>query len=246
MATSPIDAIVFDFDGLILETEEPILLAWQEIYAEHGIELPLELWTQTLGTADHWFDPYRHLATATGRDDLDEEQLVARRRRRHDEMLAEKAVLPGVLQYIEDARRRGISLAVASSSSHAWVEGHLERLRLRSSFAAVRCREDATRTKPDPELYQLAVAALGTTPARALAIEDSPNGITAAKAAGMWCLAVPSILTRTLDLGQADWAAESLAALPLGDLLKQIPLRPDADRELGHNSASGVKGYSRG
>jgi HAD superfamily hydrolase (TIGR01509 family) len=216
-------ALVFDFDGLILETEEPILLAWREIYEELGIELPLDLWLQTIGTSDHWFDPYSHLVSQSGRADLDEEALVLRRRRRHDEILAGRAVLPGVVQYLDDARGLGLRLAVASSSTRNWVEGHLARLGLLPSFDAVRCRDDVTRTKPDPELYLLAATALGSSPARTLAIEDSPNGISAAKAAGMWCLAVPSILTQTLDTSQADWRAASLAALPLAKLLELIP-----------------------
>src|SRR5947209_7671759 len=119
-------AVVFDFDGLILETEVAILETWQEIYAEHGLTLPMEVWVETLGTAEHWFDPLAHLAGQGVR--LDPEETLARRRRRHEEIIGGLSPLPGVIEYLEAAPALGIALGVASSSTRAWVGGHLERL----------------------------------------------------------------------------------------------------------------------
>ncbi|HEV3232724.1 MAG TPA: HAD-IA family hydrolase [Candidatus Dormibacteraeota bacterium] len=228
-----IRAVVFDFDGLILETEVAILTAWREVYAEHGLTLPLELWVETLGTAEHWFDPLTHLAEAGVQ--LDREELDARRRRRHVEILAGESPLPGVMDYLDAAPGLGLRLGVASSSTHRWVDGHLERLGIRERFASVRCREDVARTKPDPALYLAAAADLGVAPAEAIAIEDAPNGVRAAKSAGMFCVAVPSVLTGDLDLGQADLRLGSLAELPLADLVRLAasPRGPASSRGSG-------------
>jgi putative hydrolase of the HAD superfamily len=121
--------------------------------------------------------------------------------------------------YIADARRLGLRLAVASSSSRAWVLGHLQRLGIEAHWDVVRCREDVARTKPAPDLYLAVIAALGMAPQEALALEDSANGIAAAKDAGLRCVAVPNALTAGMDLGRADARLVSLAETPLESLL---------------------------
>jgi HAD superfamily hydrolase (TIGR01509 family) len=214
-----IRAVIFDFDGLILETEVAILSTWQEIYAEHGLTLPMELWVQTLGTAEHWFDPLAHLLEHGVA--LDPAETIARRRRRHEEILAGLSPLPGIVEYLEAAPALGLKLGVASSSTHHWVDGHLERLGIRARFQSVRCREDVARTKPDPALYLAAAADLGVAPEGCIAIEDAPAGIEAAVAAGMFCVAVPSALTGSLDLTRAHLRLRSLAELPLAELVRR-------------------------
>jgi len=125
----------------------------------------------------------------------------------------------GVRDYVADAKRMGLLLAVASSSSRAWVLGHLERLGLGAQWDAVRTRDDVARTKPAPDLYLSAVAALGVAPEEAVAFEDSANGIAAAKDAGLLCVAVPNALTAGMDLSRADLRLGSLAETPLERLL---------------------------
>lgn len=125
----------------------------------------------------------------------------------------------GVREYVADAKRLGLRLAVASSSSRAWVLGHLERLRLDSDWDAVRARDDVARTKPAPDVYLSAVAALGVAPEEAVALEDSANGIAAAKDAGLLCVVVPNALTAGVDLSRADLRLNSLAETPLEPLL---------------------------
>ena len=215
--------IVFDFDGLILDTEVPVYDAWQAIYAEHGHTLDFDKWAQCIGTHDV-FDPAQDLAALCGRA-LDCEALTARHRADCDVLIAREGVLPGVREYVEEARRLGVRLGVASSSSRAWVEGHLTRLGLREHFEIVRCRDDVRVVKPDPALY-LAVLEATRIPAReAVALEDSPNGVWAAKRAGMTCVAVPNPLTARLDLGHADLRLGSLAELPLAELLTALRTR---------------------
>jgi HAD superfamily hydrolase (TIGR01509 family) len=212
--------LVFDLDGLILDTEVPVYDAWQEIYGEHGVELAFEKWAQCIGTADA-FDPCVDLQAALGRA-LDVAALEARHRALTDALIAAQAVLPGVREYVEEAARMGLALGVASSSSRRWVEGHLTRLGLRDCFQAIRCADDVPRVKPDPALYRAVLDAMGVRPEDAVALEDSPNGVLAAKRAGLACVAVPNALTARLDLSAADLSLASLADLSLPELVARL------------------------
>jgi HAD superfamily hydrolase (TIGR01509 family) len=215
--------VVFDFDGLILDTEAPVYDAWQAIYAEHGQTLAFEKWAECIGTADV-FDPGRELASLCGRA-LDVDALAERHRRACDALIATQPVLPGVHDYLEEARCLGVRLGVASSSGRAWVHGHLERLGLHRHFEVIRCREDVPVVKPDPALYLAVLEATGVPAGEAVALEDSPNGVWAAKRAGMASVAVPNVLTARLDLAHADLRLASLAELPLAALLARLRAR---------------------
>lgn len=215
-----IRALIFDFDGLILDTEVPEFQSWQEIYQAHGCTLPLDVWAVAIGTVGA-FDPYAYLETQLGTS-VPRQTLHVQRRQRCDALIAQQAVLPGVHDYIAAASQQGLALGVASSSSRAWVHGHLTRLELQQHFGCIKCRDDVTHPKPDPALYRAALEALGVRPDEALALEDSPNGVLAAKRAGMYCIAVPNPLTRQLPLDHADLQLPSLAALPLAQVLQDI------------------------
>lgn len=217
-----IDAVVFDFDGLILDTEGPEFQSWQEIYRAYGRELPLATYAVAIGTLNA-FDPISELERQLGVP-LDREAIRQERRRRNRELLAREPIRPGVKTYLDDARRLGIKLGVASSSPREWVAGHLERLGLIDAFGCVKSADDVARVKPEPELYFSALGALNADPARAIALEDSPNGILAAKRAGMFCVAVPNQLTRQLPLDRADLRLDSLAELPLAGLIARLPV----------------------
>jgi HAD superfamily hydrolase (TIGR01509 family) len=210
-------AVVFDFDGLILETEGPSLDSWVEIYREHGFEVPLEKWRDDIGS-DRGFDPVDYLAALVG-EGLDRAATQQRRDKRKNELIEALDLMEGVRDYIADARRIGLKLAIASSSSRDWVIGHIERLRIHAVWDAVLTRDDVARTKPAPDLYIAAVKALDVHPSQAVALEDSPNGIAAAKAAGLRCVAVPNALTQGLDVSRADVRLRSLAEMPLERLL---------------------------
>ena len=216
-----IRALVFDFDGLILETETPILQAWSEVYAEHGQRIPMDKWHQILGGARVDFDPLEHLAALVG-EGLDRDGIRTRRDARRTELIEALDVMDGVRDYIADAQRLGLRLAVASSSTRRWVLGHLERLGIHEHWDAVRCRDDVEHAKPAPDLYRAAVDALHVAPRDAVAFEDAPNGVAAAKAAGLWCVAVPNALTRDLDLSAADLRLGSLGDEPLERLLERL------------------------
>jgi HAD superfamily hydrolase (TIGR01509 family) len=216
--------LVFDFDGTILDTEVPVYDAWQEIYVAHGVELAFDKWATCIGTADT-FDPCVDLQATVGRS-LDAAILLERHRARTDALIAAQSIRPGVREYLAAAERLGLVLGVASSSSRRWVEGHLVRLGLRERFHVIRCADDVAQVKPDPALYRAVLEATGIGPDEALALEDSPNGIRAAKDAGLTCVAVPNPLTARLDLGAADLRLTSLADVALPSLLARLRSRP--------------------
>ncbi len=209
-------ALVFDFDGLIVDTEGPIFEAWSELYRKHGEQLSLEFWKTTVGHGPGHFDPFRELERRLGRT-LEEEALRTALRQRERELVEAQPILPGVREWRREAAAAGIRLGVASNSSRAWVQGHLERLGL-DGWECVRCRDDASRLKPDPELYLAVLECLGARPAEALAVEDSKQGVAAARAAGIFCVAVPNSMTAGHDLTAADLRLASLADISLAEL----------------------------
>jgi len=215
-----IRAIVFDFDGLILDTEEPVYRSWLEVYQAHGEELPFERWVQIVGSTTTGFHPQHHLEERLGRA-LPKEVLDRRIGRRTELVLAQK-LLPGVVSQIDQAKAMGLKVGVASSSTAEWVRGHLARLGILEKFDCLRCRDDVAHAKPEPDLYIAVLDCLGVTAAEAFAIEDSPNGVMAAKRAGLRCVAIPNSITAKLDLSGADVVLRSLAELTLADLIKKI------------------------
>jgi HAD superfamily hydrolase (TIGR01509 family) len=210
-----LQAIIFDFDGTILDTERHDYGCWAEIYQQHNHELPLAQWCTIVGTTNDGFDPHHLLETLTGQS-FDRTHLRTQRRQRLLELVAQEPLRPGVQSLIESAYAAGLRLGVASSGSRDWVEGHLAERDLRRYFGVVRTGGDVQRVKPDPELYRSALEALGVEPQQALAIEDSRHGMVAAKAAGMKCLVVPNPITAGLDFAEADLLLPSLteATLP--------------------------------
>ena len=218
-------ALLFDFDGLILDTETTDFESWAHVYREYGAELPRDLWQQAIGTDGSGFAPFAHLCEVTGCC-LDEEETQAIRRPRRDEMVAALRPLPGVVDWIRAAREREMGVAVVSSSPDWWVEGHLERVGLRSLFDFLMTIDRAENAKPHPELYSRALMEYGFEADSAIAVEDSPNGVAAAKGAGILCVAVPGPMTRNLCFDAADLVLESLAARPLEAVLRERGSRP--------------------
>ncbi|MDD5264977.1 MAG: HAD-IA family hydrolase [Candidatus Bipolaricaulis sp.] len=215
---------MFDFDGLILDTETPLQLSWEEIYSEVGLSVPPTYWASLLGTAADPPEAYalleKHLGRAT-----DREAIRRRRLRREHELLAAEAILPGVTDLIREAHSRDLALAVASSSDRAWVEGHLRTFDLLSSFRAVLCAEDVTRVKPDPELYTAALRALGVRADEAIAFEDSACGAEAARRAGLFVVVVPNRVTRHAVFPNADLVVGSIAEKSLDEYIAAANMR---------------------
>jgi HAD superfamily hydrolase (TIGR01509 family) len=203
-------AVIFDLDGTLVDTETPEFVSWREIYAAHGATLEPAAWSATIGTTDSGWNPYAHLESLVGRP-VDRASIRARRRARFDELTGAAEPRPGIVDWLDEARDLGLGVGLASSSGAVWVGRFLDALRLRDRFDVLATRDRVTCSKPDPELYLLALRELGVDAGRALAVEDSPNGVAAAKAAGLFCVAVPNPLTAALDLTAADVVLESLA-----------------------------------
>lgn len=215
-----IKALIFDFDGLIFDSETPDFISWQETFAAHGVELARDLWNAQIGAVT--FNPYLHLEELVGRP-LDRQSVWAKRKARDNELLAAQTILPGVEAYLAQAQALGLRVAVASSSDHKWVDSHLQRLGLFDQFEVIYCRDDVGGIgKPDPAVYRAAVAALDIAPHQGLALEDSPNGVTAAKGAGLWCTAVPNQMTRDLNFDHADYRLHALNQMPLSQLITEV------------------------
>jgi HAD superfamily hydrolase (TIGR01509 family) len=221
----PVDKIrglLFDFDGLLVDTEAGAYLSWCEIYEEHGQELLVSDWLANVGTLDERFDPIQQLESLTGQT-FDRDALLARYLERELELSNAEELREGVQDYLADAERLGLEVAIVSSAGHAWVLSHIRRLGVEHVWHSVTCANgDAGRAKPAPDLYLEALEGLRLGPDEAIAFEDSLHGVQAAKAAGLFCVAVPNPVTASLALDEADLVLQSLADLPLDELLHTI------------------------
>lgn len=217
-------ALFLDFDGLVVDTETSDYESWRLVYAEHGVVLPRDRWVASIGGDGSAFRPFEHLCDLVERA-LDRRDVDERRRAHRSRLFEALRPLPGVVDWMTAARGAGLTLGVVSSSPAWWVEEHLDRVSLREHVDFTKTRDDVPRVKPDPDLYLQALAHAGATVDEALAVEDSPNGLAAARAAGLYTVAVPGPMTRGLDFSAADLVLESLAERSLADVLELLAQR---------------------
>ena len=216
-----IKGLIFDFDGLILDTETPEYLSWLEIYREHSAHIEPQEWATFLGTKGS-VDFSLGLLEQRSQKPVHRQEVEADYHRRANHKILQQPILPGVVDLLEEAFRSELKLAVASSSPQDWVTKHLQRLELTKYFDHILCRDDVNHIKPHPELYQAAMDRLGLAPHEGIALEDSPNGIRSAVTAGLFCVAVPNPISKQLDLSQANFLANSLADLSLNKLIQLV------------------------
>ncbi len=234
-----IRALLLDFDGLLYDTETSAYQAWAEIYAEHGAQLPLTRWVTELmgrppGTGT--FDPHAELQRITG-ESIDSVALSAEREARRRELLPDR-LMPGADELLAGARQRGLKTAIVTSNRLVKVRGHLAAAGCTHRFDAIVCADgDVRRGKPHPDLYLEALQQLRCGPTEAIALEDSPNGVAAAHAAGLYCIAVANGLTRGAPgLERADLTIASLTELR-GSELTAGPSIADRIRRHGRGLA---------
>ena len=216
-----IEALVFDFDGLIIDTETPEYDSWREVFESYGVELDRKKWERSIGGAA--FDIYQLLEELSGQR-IERDVVRSQVRSRYLERVEWNPVLPGVEDYLSAASEIGLRLAVASSSSPGWAASHLESRGLLHYFEFVLSAGDVVNVKPDPELYATAARRLRVRPEEALAIEDSANGLTAAKVAGLYCVVVPNPMTKHMNFDKADLCLDSLSEITLGRLLEELQI----------------------
>ncbi|WP_410985045.1 HAD family hydrolase [Bacillus cereus] len=216
-----IKAIIFDFDGTILDTETHELSLIRSIYEEYNEEFTLELWKKTVGANADIFCPYKHLESITAKK-IDHNYLKQKKQKKLHRIMQQEKPLPGVISYLEEAKRLNLKIGLASSSEKEWVINHLQRVDLLSYFECICTSDDVQQAKPDPSLYLKAMNLLNVNPEHSLAIEDSPNGTLAAKRAGMWCMTVPNKATKELEFGKLDINLASLQDLKLIEVLEYV------------------------
>jgi HAD superfamily hydrolase (TIGR01509 family) len=209
-------AIVFDFDGLIVDTENPGFISWQEIYREFGAVLSIDDWRHATGYVGG-FDPGIHLEQILGRS-LDWSQLMPRRDARNWELTLQARVLPGIEPLLRSAKERQLRIGVASNSENGWVEDGLRRLGLREYVDAVVTRDMVVNPKPAPDIYLKTVQTLQVEPSHAVALEDSEPGCRAAKNAGLKAVAIPNRFSERQDLKVADLIVKSATELDVNRL----------------------------
>lgn len=212
-----IRALVFDFDGLILDTESALIAAYADVHAAHGVPFDEAAHLRSVGHADYAFDPWHAFEKRVDRLALETERRTCNRQR--DLALP---ILPGVVALLDAARARGLHTALASNSRHEHCDKHLARLGLLPQFDFLACREDVASPKPEPDLYKLVLNRFGLRGHEAIAFEDSHTGSLAAKRANLWCVVCPGPSTAHHDFAHADLRAPSLAAVTLDALLARF------------------------
>jgi HAD superfamily hydrolase (TIGR01509 family) len=220
-----IDTVIFDFDGVIIDTETPDFLTWQAVFESHGVDLEMDVWLRHVGGKSGAFRAHDYLERATGKV-FDKDKLQQNRRSQYVQLVESYPLMPGILDYIFTCQEIGIHVGLASSSPMEWVQGHLKRMGILQHFECIRSADDVRYVKPKPDLYLACLEFFNTNPEHSVAIEDSLNGLSAAKSAGMYCVAVPNSITRNFVFQDADCVLESLADIPLRDLIQRLEKLP--------------------
>jgi len=205
-----IKALIFDFDGTIIDTETPWYVAFREAYNEYGVELTQELYSQCVGTDLNRFDPYEYLITEK-KLPIDREVFRSSIHLRHKELMDLENIRPGVIEYLEAAKDARLRIGLASSSPMKWVGKYLDQLNIRHYFECIRTSDHVTHVKPDPELYIQTLECLQVKADEAIAIEDSLHGARAAAAAGMHCVVTPNEMTSFMEFDSVFHRANSLS-----------------------------------
>jgi putative hydrolase of the HAD superfamily len=214
-----IKAIVFDFDGLIIDTETVWFDCFSEVLSSYRVDLPIEFFSRCVGTHSTELSAYIEARVEEAEAAKKVRALAAEL---HAKKIISVQVREGVRDYLEEARSLGLRIGLASSSNREWIERFLMTLNLKEYFQIIKSSDDVIKVKPDPELYLQAVEALGVKPEEALAFEDSDNGSRAAKAAGLWCVIVPNPVTENLDFRNYDLRIRSMGDQRLSDIIRQM------------------------
>ena len=220
---TPLQGILFDFDGLILDTETPIFQAWEEKFKEYGETLLLEEWAEILGMSTDQMGPVEGFINGF-REEEKRKEILEEVKQKELEMVYQEHPLPGVEELIIKAKEQGLILGIVSSSDQDWVHSHLNRLGLMDYFDHTSCADEVQIAKPDPALYNLGLKKARLAPEKVLVLEDSPNGVLAAKRAGLYCIAVPNQLTGQLPFynngGAPDLVLDSLLEFPWEEFMR--------------------------
>lgn len=206
--------LIFDFDGLILDTETPIYKAWTKVYDFYDCILPFDRWMSTVGSSETYFDPiqYLHSISQVKINDIEVMKLYSQY---ESDLIKVEKIMPGIMELLVNANDKGLKLAIASSSPISWVKKYAIHLGIEKYFTIFATKDEVKLTKPHPDLYQLALKKIGFDHTEVVALEDSLHGILAAKTAGIYSIAIPANLTKDLDFSNADMIVPNASAINL-------------------------------
>ncbi|WP_170006026.1 HAD family hydrolase [Bacillus fonticola] len=215
-----IKGVIFDFDGLLVDTES----IWYEAYKEamldrYSVEIELAKYSGCIGTSDEGL--YEYFCELTGQA-VTYEEIEGLAAKKYREKMKTPVLREGVIEYLEEARKSGLRIGLASSSSRKWVEEYLTRLHTTEYFEVINTKDDVRKVKPDPELYVKTLEDLGLQPSEAIVFEDSLNGLAAAKRAGIYCVVVPNDVTRDLAFEGYGCRLESMKEKELGEVIENV------------------------
>ncbi|WP_236341301.1 HAD family hydrolase [Paenibacillus plantiphilus] len=215
-------AVIFDFDGLIIDTETAWYQAFEDVFRDNDVEFPLEVFVKCIGTDDTLLNQF--IAENIGIENMEIIKSLANEN--HKTKMETIVIRDGVKDYLTLAKALGLKIGLASSSSRQWVEGYLKELQIIDYFQVIKTRDDVANIKPDPALYLTALQALNVSANEAIAFEDSANGATAAALAGIKCVIVPNEVTRNIEFGHYDLRIESMSDMSLQQVISYLERAP--------------------
>lgn len=232
-------AVIFDFDGLLMDTESTSLASWHDEWAAWGLTLDHDTFFAPHG-GDMTEYRYELLADAVG-GEFDRALSEARRTERRDALNAALPLRAGIDDWLTQADDLGLLRAVASSSDTAWVERHLDQVSALGRFHLIVGGDQVSAHKPSPDVYLLALARLGVEPSEAVAVEDTAHGVTAAQAAGLACVAIPNPQVDPVQVSHAELVLTSALDCPVDEAIgRATGLTPRTqDQPRGHERLSG-------
>ncbi|PGM49030.1 HAD-IA family hydrolase [Bacillus sp. AFS053548] len=214
-----IKAVIFDFDGLIVDTESVWFEAYKEVLQRYEVELTLQKFSEVVGTSDEiLFD----FINSNLKEPIEKELIEQLAKELVDEKLLEPSLRESLEDYLISAKNAGLQIALASSSSREWVESFLKKLNIYEYFSVIKTKDDVKKVKPDPELYLKAIQEIGVQASEAIAFEDSLNGLNAATKAGLHCVIVPNQVTSHLEFKNHSLRLSSMSEKSLEDVIKHI------------------------
>jgi putative hydrolase of the HAD superfamily len=217
-----IKAIIFDFDGLLVDTESIWYEAYRDALVEHDFHLTLEHFGRVIGTSS---GALNRLIQDNVAMDVDIDVINDKAHKLYNDILLTPVLREGVQTYIDSAKEADMKLAVASSSSRDWVEGYLSKLGILQEFNVIKTREDVEQVKPDPSLYLVALEELEVDAIEAIVFEDSFNGLKAACAAGIKCVIVPNPVTAHLPFEGHALHLHSMSDMKLLEVIEELEMK---------------------
>ena len=215
-------AVIFDFDGTLIDSERMEFESWFRIFADHGAELTSDIWAEFVGIWVHpgIFDVLRGLTDKP----VDEEAILARHGELYPELSEQLTLMPGVEALANAVRDAGLRTAICTNSDRKWVNRHWQRLGLHRWFddGHIYTGDMNRRHKPAPDLYHLTLRGLGVSGREVVVLEDSVHGATAALAAGLTVFAIPTEVSRQAAYPAGAKVVDSMHELTVDDLRRAL------------------------